>query len=968
MAKKPTRDEDEDNDPKPRRSRSEEDGEGGEGEAQAGLRFDIKQRTIALKEWAIANKIKAGIIGGVALLLIFAAMILYSWRAASIRNRPTLPMAITALEAGQIPAARQMAESLLKYAEPDDKETRGGALFVLGICSFLETDVSISLEKEPFYLIAAGYLDESRQIGYPEGRETIADYFLGKSFYMGKDYAHARPPLERALEGEIADKKTVYWYLANACFKDADADFALALKYCDLFRQTRPIDPGESHAASLLRIMILLRQGDTRKAQLEMQGIPENPEYSALYHFTQGQIYMEQGRELRDRAHALEQQYAIPPQTDIFPEPDMDERTNIGAMGEPDASSMNLDEIDGSGGTPLPELDPDDGLQPLPFPSGRRTMPENGPERANSIHIPAGGPNRFLAVYQDPFDPNGEMFDPGTPVDLDNNENSTRNDFGETVSEQARRLRLESLKKYELAIREFGNTQRSDTGDLPWTAISLLLEGMSYEEMGRFDEAFQIYRGLKEGYPESSEAISAIFLEADLRERLGDMDAALKGFREAFLLLGKSNSYANPWLKREEMERRAQEVFARRLAANKYAEAFVLLKVLENVIPGGRTARLCAVGLQQWAEWLEKRSAVASFDQREKILIEAREKFKLAGQWYRELARWEYTTERYVDDIWYSAEAYRRGRDYLNAIPMYFKYLELDPISRRPRTLVYLGEMYFELDLLPQAAEMIGECLELYPERMISYYASLLGSYIAMEQKNYAKAKSLLERNLAGILGPEAPEYRDSLFALGRLYYKQGDYENAIYSLEDAITLHPNAIQVAHSHYLIAMGYFRMVRSAQAETESVLPGERQSILNRIAGWRTASISHLRKAKELVSLREDALNLTLSEQKMLRNCYFAIGALLMELGPNYYTEAREAYEQAATRYLNLPESLEAMIQIARIYRFEGEDEKAREIVERARNILERLTAAGAFPPGQRFSSADWDELIKWQQGI
>lgn len=953
MARKDTDSDDED----VQKPQEESDAEGSEGaESSGGWKRYLNVKTLynELKPWILENKLKAGLIAGGALLLLIAIVsLLYLWRASVLAARPTVEKTIETLDARDIATAKSMAESVLKYAKDSDTVSRGGALFVLGVTTSMQADVAWAVDKSPYYLAAANYLEESRSLGYYEGKKATGDYYLGKCLYLAGEYSRARQPLLDALGNGYEDTKTIYWYLGNAYFRDSNFDLDLSLRYLNHFRETKPIEPEEEHLAHLMSLLVLLRKGEIATARQEILSIPNDPSYESTYHFVRAQILMEEARSYRNRASNLEQQYLLTPSLDVappqVPESSVDDllkRTPIGSTGQPDASSLDIERLENILETvPPPDLD----TEPVEIPDGLTPLPENTLEISGVSRNFIEPDNRFLAFMQGELD----YWDDDTSL---------------LPPERARRFRTESLRYYEAAMDEFSRAQSADAAEFLWGRQSIMLQGMCQDEMGYIDDALKTYRNLADGFPDSSEAISAEFLHAELEERLGNTDRAYEGFRRTLRKLLNKSDYANPWLTRKDMEQRLQEIFAKRLETGLYPEAFKLLDLLDAVLPKGRMARLRAVGFQRWAENLQTRVDAAAFDQREALSEEAKEKYRMAGIWFSQLAHWEYTTDQYVDNIWYSAEYYRLGRDYRRAIPQYLKFLEIDTVNRQPITLVYLGEMYFELDFLDRASEYLDKCMEYYSDRTISYYAALLSSYVEMEKKDYTKAKRLLERNLSGILGPDSPEFRDSLFALGRLYYKQRDYENAIYSLEDAITWHPNAIQAPESHYLIALGYMELIKAKQREEGLVLAVERQQITGQINDWRESALKNLERAQELITNRDDAVNLSVAEQKMLRNCYFAIGGVMVELGPDYYRKAIDAYNAAATRYHNIPESLHALVRIANLYRLQGKNREAREVTTRAKMLLERLTAAGAFREGERFTSGEWEELLEWMQKI
>ncbi|MDR1291053.1 MAG: hypothetical protein LBK06_07630, partial [Planctomycetaceae bacterium] len=177
-----------------------------------------------------------GVISGVLGFIVFLTpVLLISIYIYNYSHRPTLQKAIDAYDYGAYGEAGRFAETVLKYAAKNDELTRAGALFVLGAssCSIAELSGgnSNTAPKKNYYLAAAKYLADCRELGYYPGRKAEASFMLGKSFYLAGEFVKAREPLLVALDNDTPNKKMLYWFLANSYVLTPEINTAEADKF-----------------------------------------------------------------------------------------------------------------------------------------------------------------------------------------------------------------------------------------------------------------------------------------------------------------------------------------------------------------------------------------------------------------------------------------------------------------------------------------------------------------------------------------------------------------------------------------------------------------------------------------------------------------------------------------------------------------------------------------------------------------
>ena len=105
---------------------------------------------------------------------------------------------------------------------------------------------------------------------------------------------------------------------------------------------------------------------------------------------------------------------------------------------------------------------------------------------------------------------------------------------------------------------------------------------------------------------------------------------------------------------------------------------------------------------------------------------------------------------------------------------IYRELLQQSPQQGAPEALVGLGESLLALGKTAEALESLAHCSETYPKHPASYQARLLSSWTLQEQGKLPEAQELLIDNLYRFsLAPQSSDWRDSLFALGTLLYRQ---------------------------------------------------------------------------------------------------------------------------------------------------------------------------------------------------
>ncbi|MDR2116331.1 MAG: tetratricopeptide repeat protein [Planctomycetaceae bacterium] len=532
----------------------------------------------------------------------------------------------------------------------------------------------------------------------------------------------------------------------------------------------------------------------------------------------------------------------------------------------------------------------------------------------------------------------------------------------DSIQVTAKKLQEDAAKKYREAIEHFQEVRRLALPNVRWVRTAELLQGICYDEMGDLAKAQEIYLKITETFPKSSEAAAADFLWAEIERKFGRTETSLRGFARTFETIRQEPNYTCFWLSKDAILERCREIIHNNIQVKEYKEAATLLYLLRGVMKVAELARFRGNTYESWAVHLRQQADATLGPEGEKLLRESYTKYRRSGEAFAELSQVDYESTDFSDWLWRSAENFRLGKDYRRAIPQYKNFLRITINEHRPEIYLYLGEMYLHIDALDAAAEILEEALKYYPNHALVPRIRITLSRAYIEKKEWEKAQEILQQNLIDEYAPSSAVYRDSMFALGKLFYERGHFSEAVPYLEDAVRNYPNAVQTADSHYYLSRAYLQQATEfSRSAEESILEAVRRQLLTNADIEREKALIHIQKTEEILVKRQEAMDLTESEQLMLRNILFESGSVLMEL--KRYEQAISALSIVATRYQNQPESLDALIRMATAYRQIGKSEEAATTLNQAEFVLNRLEKNGTIP-----QDSNWKKLIQAEKNL
>jgi len=503
------------------------------------------------------------------------------------------------------------------------------------------------------------------------------------------------------------------------------------------------------------------------------------------------------------------------------------------------------------------------------------------------------------------------------------------------------------------------------------------------------------YDAIRRNFFGQPEAIEATIHQADLT--LGEKPhEAVELYKRALTqLASRDEAGENLWLPSDELRMHVTTAIDALAERSHFAEAVELAEALVGPVSPTVTVERQADIHRAWARQLEDRAKKEKLPQGPITEAEARQHWREAGALWKKLAGLRLASRRHVNDLAKSAEDFRRGHGFEQAAVVYRELIAQEPQDGQPEALVGLGESLLSLGKIPEAQVVLGECRETYPRHPVTYRARLLAGLALAEQGKVPEAKELLTDNLYGYsLAPQSVDWRDSLFALGFILYRQAmelesksrlvgvdrasaegrreglalleqshaGFEDALRTLTEAYERYPNAPQVLEARYRIAEAHRHAAKWPRKRLANVTIQTSIAALHRqMQDELQAAVDGYSSLITRLSEKESSQQLPI-EASILRNCYFGRADALFDMGQ--YENAIQAYSAATNRYQHDPESLEAYVQIASCHRRLGRQSEARRTLDQAKVVLQRIRPDADFARTTRLARQEWGQLLDW----
>ena len=545
---------------------------------------------------------------------------------------------------------------------------------------------------------------------------------------------------------------------------------------------------------------------------------------------------------------------------------------------------------------------------------------------------------------------------------------------GQVLVHQARSLKnkpkatredkRKALQKYQVAIKTLRFAQGTNTLDERADAKAMYLLGTCFLEAGDERAAWAQFDRIRTIHADSPEAWAADLQQAELARRLGRDKDAVAGYRRVLDAVTDPDYHSNPWITLDQLRTLSLAAYQGYLDSENFAPGLQLIKSFYPLFSRTRTMQMTAEAHRAWGQSLLGRADHLPPSEARPLQRRGRAQMRHAAVIHARLAKLRVATRQYPDDLWRSAESCMAGHDYRNAVRVLKQYLDNESRRRHPQALVFLGEALLALEQHDEALAAFRECIEFHPRAAPAFRARLLASRAHLEKGEPDPAQALLEENLNGdFLTPASKEWRDSIFALGQLFYMEGRDEEAIERLEEAVGRFPDSPPALEGRYAIANSYRRSAQATQEKLKAdLVHGTRVALSKKVRALLTSALGYYRQVRETLMQRQETTELTRQQQSILRNCYFAVGNVLFDM--NEYKASINSYSIATNRYQDRPEVLEAYVQISRAYQKLEQPLEARTTLEQAKVVLARMKNETPFEKTTNYTRSEWIDHLDW----
>lgn len=560
-------------------------------------------------------------------------------------------------------------------------------------------------------------------------------------------------------------------------------------------------------------------------------------------------------------------------------------------------------------------------------------------------------------------------------------------------------------------LKEMQEVARSPSIDKETRRRSKFYSGLIQLKMKRLQSALTAFSSLRQEAPQTVECVAAAIEEIQILIDLNRYDEASKTMKQLADQFGQVAWYQNRWVPIEQMRKRTNELGQSLIKAKAFRETIFFAEHLPSFCERSDALKLLAESYRQWAISLNSdrfgeeplhdiRKATAS-GSKTAYEKQQQELFSNAAKFFKELATLELRSPDYHRLIWAAIDCSQAAGELAQSNAMISNAMAYEPRDRQPRSILKMAENHFAMQELDKSLTQLERCITQHPQHPLAYQARLNAARILSEQSDFDRSVDYLEENLyVSELAPKSPIWRESLFELGKLYFKRGEEQHALAEslkdetttaqrakrhetleasnllflksidlLEEWIKRFPEDSRRFDTLYAIGQAYQMAAQwNAVQLEEKLLPSDDQ-IRTRQQGKRKLLDSARRTYKDIrdgINASKDWSALDSAQQRILRNSYFAEADLIFQT--KKFDEALSAYRNIANRLLNEPESLEALTQAAECLKKLGRHEESQRVVDQARDVLEQIPSQrdAQFVSFTRFSRSEWRKHLDWMR--
>ena len=516
--------------------------------------------------------------------------------------------------------------------------------------------------------------------------------------------------------------------------------------------------------------------------------------------------------------------------------------------------------------------------------------------------------------------------------------------------------------------------------------------GRVVRDLGEKTNAVSTFSILRLSSPYEAESLVSGLEEIDCLIDLGRFADAVATLDHITKSFGEQRWYENDWMPIGSMRNKVVASGQRMIDQKAYAEAARFANLLPPFCEEQSRLQIISRLYDLWAKQLRSQGETDG---------KTEAYHRIAAIAFSKLATKMLRAPDYSNLLLKAIENYRLAGDFEESNRHLDIYLQFEPRENIPFGLLTKAKNYNSLDQVDKALSTLQKLLDTNTSTSLIHDARLEAAKLYATQDDFTAAEELIVQNLYySDLKPESSVWRESLFELGELLFRKGEklQSQALRAIQESPSKSVENLGVVEQSYnelvrgiaRIEEGLRRfesdprrsrmMYTTAKAYQmaatwpELLLRENRLANEDTITNWENQNKELLAKSRamfrklrqEIVSQPSEGANSETSRisENFLRNSFFGEADLLFEAGE--YDEAMVSYRDAANRFINEPESIEAMIQIANCQKQLGKPADSRRTLEMTKDILNRISPEkdAKFKEVTSHDREGWQRYINW----
>lgn len=542
-----------------------------------------------------------------------------------------------------------------------------------------------------------------------------------------------------------------------------------------------------------------------------------------------------------------------------------------------------------------------------------------------------------------------------------------------------------------LAVKKAGDVDRAelmlrelliglvDRGDI-YAQICLEL-GVINLEQHRYNEAQIFYNMVLDSQLGKDWYLAAMLGNAECIRKQLRYPEAISRYRDTLDLF--HHSHLNRYVKGETIQKSLSDFSKELTDIGKYSDALVVLEMEQELIEKADIDAVYrfAVGHHRLADELREQYRVVSADKAEgddggdewslqqEALIEKH--YRMAAEQYLRVAKIAISdNELYGSCVRQAALCYDFGGMTDKSIEVWLRFIEeWEGTAYRADALFQVAQAYQSIGDFDNAIKYYGILRDENPRSPagIRSVVPMSRSYLAKEPPDYAGAERILQSVLNDVaIMPDSPYFYEATSELGELYYRMGNYRDAITALSNAIKRNPTHQSTGKVMFLVGDSYRQSSRTFDekiAEIEND-PIARINLENYVEARREMLVN----ARDYFAGAIKAYNQIPEEQRdkrdriYLKHSWLYQADCLFDLGD--YRQAVDLYEQAALRYQMTPTALMALVQVVNCHVKLNNPRAASSANSRAMSQLVRMDDKDLIDSEVSLSREQWEQWFTW----